>query len=138
MSDDQGVGWEELATIVGEVYSERGLNPKNCLVYAENYGQAGSIEHFNNRQFEVKSFADTYRLWVEDEIPESVNNLIYVNDELGEDVANLFAQIENIGSIQNPLAREEGTTIYLCSQPRSSFKVFWEGRVKEVKAYFGI
>jgi hypothetical protein len=77
-------------------------------------------------------------LWVEEKIPESVNHLIYVNDELGEDISALFEKIEVIGSIQNPLAREQGTTVYLCSQPNRSFKEFWEEKVKEVKNHFGI
>jgi hypothetical protein len=132
------IGWNELAEIVKKGYSKRNLNTQNCLVYAENYGQAGAIEHFSNGLIDVNSFADSYRLWVEEKIPESVNHLIYVNDELGEDISALFEKIEVIGSIQNPLAREQGTTVYLCSQPNRSFKEFWEEKVKEVKNHFGI
>jgi hypothetical protein len=57
-----------------------------------------------------------------------------VNDELGGDVDSLFANIIVAGSIQNPYAREKGTTVYMCRQPRADFAMFWHKRVREVKS----
>ncbi len=132
------LGWEELAEIVRKTYLENDLNAQNTLVYAEDYGEGGSVDHFNQDILEIVSFSDSYRLWVKDTIPNTVVNLVYINDELGEDVEALFESIEIAGSIQNPLARERGTSVYLCQKPRSSFKEFWEGRVQEVKDYYGL
>ncbi len=58
---------------------------------------------------------------------------MYVNNELGRDVDSLFANIIVAGSITNPYAREKGTTVYMCRDPRKDFPEFWHRRVMEVK-----
>jgi hypothetical protein len=45
---------------------------------------------------------------------------------LGENVAQLFGKTEEIGRITNPLARESGVQVCLCSSPGQSFNKFWE------------
>ena len=59
--------------------------------------------------------------------------MIYINDELGEDVRHLFANIQSVGSITDTLAREYGTTVYLCREPRVDLDSFWRVRVREVR-----
>jgi hypothetical protein len=59
-------------------------------------------------------------------------NLIYINGELGDDVQSLFAECREIGRIQNPLARESGVGVWLCTLPRSSFNEFWKQRVPQI------
>ncbi len=59
---------------------------------------------------------------------------MYVNDELGGDVDSLFANIIIAGKIKNPYARENGTTVYMCREPRGDFREFWHRRVREVKS----
>lgn len=131
------LGWPELAALVQKADERAGGNP--YLIYGENYGQAGAVEHYfrkNGRRVEVASFADSYRLWAPDTIAADVETLIYINDELGEDVQALFADIQLVGRIENPLARERGTSVWLCRQPRSSAAEFWAERVKMVKSVF--
>lgn len=60
--------------------------------------------------------------------------LNYRHDELGEDVQNGFADIQKIGAVQHPLARERGTAVRLCRRPNGSLPAFWAARVGEVKA----
>lgn len=128
------LGWEELGGLVEKAYDTADDQP-HTIVYAENYGQAGAISRFCSpkvpRPF---SFSDTYRLWIPIDIDATA--LIYVNDELGEDVEALFADIRLIGKIETPYAREGGTMVYLCQQPRSSFPEFWEKRVGTAVAEF--
>lgn len=133
------LGWPELAALTDTALAHAG-NPNNCLVYAENYGQAGAIAHLGRLSPGVRqaSFSDSWRLWAPEQLPDSVNTLIYVNDELGEDVAALFPDIQKIGEITHPLARERGTSVWLCRQPRESLPDFWAERVREVKAYYGL
>lgn len=123
------LGWEELAGIVEEAYA-KSAEPEKTLIYAENYGQAGSIERFAPSVPKVASFSDTYRLWVPR--PDELTALIYVNDELGEDVAATFRKIELIGQLEHPFARERGTSVYLCEEPISDFGEVWKNRVLEV------
>ncbi len=127
------LGWPELGRAAIAAY--RQLPPGTpVLVYGENYGQAGAVDYFGRLQGlpPAVSFSDTYRLWIPDSI--SAQALIYINDDLGRDVHNLFADIRPIGSITDSLAREFGTTVYLCRQPRQDLDQFWRERVKIVRS----
>ena len=52
---------------------------------------------------------------------------------MGEDVEALFVDIQKVGAIENPLAREYGTTVWMCRQPRADMDAFWSARVLEVR-----
>jgi hypothetical protein len=128
------LGWNELGKIVMKA-CDSVIDKQSIFIYAENYGEAGSIEHYG-ASFGVENvacFSDSYLLWAPDTIPASKVAFIYVNDELGRDVDSLFASIDSIGSITNPNAREYGTSVYLCRHPRSDFRKFWADRVAQVK-----
>jgi len=128
------LGWDELGNIVIEACDT--IPDKNrILIYGENYGQAGAIDHFGRGHGlpAATSFSDSYRLWIPDTIPDRKDIFIYVNDELGKDIDSLFAHIDSAGSITNPYAREFGTTVFLCTMPRGDFRSFWEKSVKSVK-----
>lgn len=56
----------------------------------------------------------------------------HINNELGKDVESLFQDIQEVGRITNPLAREFGTRVYLCQKPRTSFNQFWTLRVQNL------
>ncbi len=124
------MGWEELAQLA--VRACRAAEGEDFFLYCENYGQAGAVDYYGKGQGipPAVSFSDTYRLW----LPRttSANTLIYINDELGEDVAELFEDIQLIGAISNPHARERGTSVYLCRRPRRPLPEFWDEVVAEV------
>jgi hypothetical protein len=129
------LGWKELATITAEAYRQA-KEPDKVLIYGENYGQAGAID-FYGREMGLPgavSFADTYRIWAPEQI--NANTLIYINNELGEDVAEAFAEIRIIGSISHPMARERGTTVYLCQSPTVDVRAFWAERVQFFRSYW--
>lgn len=131
------LGWQELASIVDQA-ADSVENTANLFLYCENYGQAGAVGLFSTNPLlpQVVSFSDTYRIWAPDTLDPAVNTMIYVNDELGEDVEAVFQRIEIIGEVQEPLARERGTKVYLCREPRTDFGEFWKKRVAMVKSYF--
>ena len=52
---------------------------------------------------------------------------------MGDDVRMLFGKITEVGKISNRDAREFGTTVYLCQEPRDSFNKFWQERIKGEK-----
>lgn len=132
------LGWDELGSIVVRA-CDTIADKDRIMIYAENYGQAGAIEHFGRSSLpEVASFSDSYILWVPDSIPREKDLFIYVNHELGSDVDSLFARIDSVGSITHPHSREYGTTVYLCRSPRADFRAFWTERVKEVRTYYGL
>lgn len=121
------LGWDELARLAEQAVEQAG---EPVLLYAENYGQAGAIDHLGRDLPPAVSFADSYRLWLPD--TTSAQALVYVNDELGKDVADLFADIRLIGQVEHPYAREHGTKVYLCRRPRQPLGPFWAERVRMV------
>lgn len=128
------IGWDDLGNIVIKA-CDTVENKARIMIYAENYGQAGSIDHYGRPYGlpQVVSFSDSYLMWVPDSISPDVDLFFYVNNELGSDIDSLFAHIDSVGSITNPYAREFGTTVYMCRSPRSDFRSFWSARVREVK-----
>lgn len=72
------------------------------------------------------SFHESFVYWIPHRFEPDVEYLVYINDELGEDIRSLFQNIEIVGCISNPHAREYGTTVYLCSRPRHRFNAFWK------------
>lgn len=131
------LGWQEIASLVDQA-ADRIESPETLFLYCENYGQAGAVSRFatNPKLPGVVSFSDTYRIWAPDTLAPAVNTMIYVNDEMGEDVQAIFNRIEVIGEVQNPLARERGTKVYLCREPKSDFGTFWKTRAAMVKSYY--
>ncbi len=128
-------GWDELFEATLAAY-EKARSNGEVLIYGEGYWEAGIISHYGPAHGlpEAVSFSDSFRLWV----PDSTNarTLIYINDELGEDVKELFADIEIVGGIEHPYARERGTKVYLCRNPRQPVGPFWAKRVAQVRATF--
>jgi hypothetical protein len=127
------LGWNELAEITNKAWQK--VDNKNaCIIYAENYGQAGAISIIGKEYKlpEAICFNDNFRYWIPKSLPTEITEFIYINDELGKDIKELFSDIKEIGRINNPLAREYGTQVYLCKKPNQSFNQFWKARIKEI------
>jgi hypothetical protein len=80
------------------------------------------------------SFSDNFRYWIPWNPDHEITEFIYINNELGKDVGLLFEDIQEIGRITNPLAREYGTQVYLCKKPRISFNQFFHERLQKFKS----
>jgi hypothetical protein len=130
------LGWDELGKIVVKACDT--IKDKNrIMIYCENYGQAGSVDYCGRCHGlpPAVSFSDSYRLWVPDSVRKEQDIFFYVNDELGRDVDSIFAQIDTVGRIENPYAREYGTTVFMCRKPVADFPKFWKERVAWVKSH---
>jgi hypothetical protein len=127
------VGWEELTSLANKAYNMV-PDKKACIIYCENYGQAGAITVIGKKYKlpEAICFSESFRYWIPEKIEPDPTAFIYINDELGEDVSKLFTKITNIGHISNPDAREFGTTVYLCQDPVMSFNKFWTERISRL------
>lgn len=128
------LGWDELGNIVLKA-TDTIADKSRIMLYGENYGQAGAMDYYcrGHNLPPAASFSDSYVLWLPDTIPHGRDILIYVNDEPGEDIDSLFASITLCGRITHPLARERGTSVYMCREPRSSFDEFWQSRTAMVR-----
>jgi 4-amino-4-deoxy-L-arabinose transferase-like glycosyltransferase len=125
------LGWEELTAVTDSAW---GMVPdkKAAFIYCENYGQAGAVAVIGKKYGlpEPVCFSESFRYWIPEKFDSDITAFIYINDELGDDVRQLFRKIIKVGSIQNPDAREYGTTVYLCEDPVMSFNEFWTARLK--------
>ncbi len=131
------LGWQEMADLAIEAWKRSGGHDR-AVIYAENYGEAGAIEHYGGPAGlpPVISFADSYRLWAPDILPRQLSSFIYVNDELGADIDSVFAKTTLIGRVGHPHARERGVGVFLLSEPDSAAWDFYSGVAGRVKASF--
>ena len=129
------IDWEDMADATNEFYKTV-EDKERILIYGEDYCHAGATNFFGKKYNfpPVQSFTDSYLFWIPDTISSKVDHFIYINDEMGNDVRNLFGTIDSLPAMKNPLAREYGTMVYFCTDPKKPFKNLWEQRVKEERA----
>jgi hypothetical protein len=127
------LGWDELATNTAKAYKQV-PDKKATMIYAENYGEAGAVMVLGKKYNlpEPVCFSESFFYWFPRNPEHEITNFIYINSELGDDVNQLFADCRLIGKIENPLAREYGTGVWLCTNPKSSFNDFWRQRIPQI------
>jgi hypothetical protein len=127
------LGWDELAAITATAYKQV-QDKDHTMIYAENYGEAGAIMVLGKKYDlpEPVCFYESFFYWIPREPAYEIKTIIYINDEIGPDVSNLFTECSEIGRIQNPLSREYGTGVWLCSNPRSSINEFWKRMMPQI------
>ncbi len=120
------LGWRELTDKVAAAYHKE-PDPAAVMIFCENYGQAAALRVIGEAAGlpEPVSFSDAFNAWVPRGFDPPVTVLYYINDEQGEDVTELFASVAIIAAIENPHAREYGSTIYRFSHPKQPFSAFW-------------
>ena len=129
-------GWKELANLVVMAYDKLDSNEqKHCLIFAQNYGQAGAIQFYGKPHGlpDPVSLNDAFLFWA----PDSVNNnmLIVVDDKPGA-LDSLFATYHVFGTVNDRYFRERGLNVYVCRNPRPIWQQYYVDRVKEEKANF--
>lgn len=116
------LGWDEIAKKVAKAYNS--LTPEqqqHTQIYADNYGEAGAIHHYGKKYNlpEVASLNSSFTLWAPDSL--NADYIIYVDDQGGGNIRSFQSAIESyrkIGEVENPLAREKGTGIFLITHPK--------------------
>jgi len=131
------LGWDEIVAITAKIY-EQEQHKQSTIIYAENYGEAGAIMVLGKKYNlpEPICFSENFYYWIPENQEHEVSTLIYINDKPGNDVMNLFADCREVGQILNPLARELGTGVWLCTNPRSSFNEFLVKRISQIRNPF--
>ena len=131
-------GWEELTQKVAKTYNT--LTPeqkKQTIIYADNYGLAGALHHFGPQYNlpEPVCLNSSFALWAPDSI--SAQYVIYINSTRYWDGAAVFAPMVDscriVDTITNPLAVENGTVIYLLTNPKSAFFARYEKHLAETR-----
>jgi hypothetical protein len=119
------IGWEELSRMVGETFQK--LTPEQqakCVIMANNYGEAGSVNFYGAKYNmpPVISYNDSYIFWA----PESIDAeyLIKIGDS--DNLEELFNQVDIVGRISTPYARQEGTPVYYCADPKTDINLVYQ------------
>jgi hypothetical protein len=127
-------GWNTMTGLVAKAWNQ--LTPeqqKHTRIYADNYGEAGAI-HYLGKQYnlpDVVSLNSSFTLWAPDSL--AARYIIYVDDEGGSNINSFKASIESyrkIGEVDNPLAVEKGTGVFLIVNPGPALN---ERYVKELQ-----
>lgn len=120
------VGWRELAEKTEKALAA--FPDKNrVLVLCDNYGQAGAIHYYTQGRVKAQSFHGDYGVWLDTETP--YRHLLRIKsaegreEELNE-TAPHFQTAQKVDSLENPLAREYLTTIFVFREAKYPFNAF--------------
>ena len=126
------LGWRELAHKVDLAYSQV-KDKKHTLVICDNYGLAGAINYYSKyKDINAVSFHADYKYWFN--LKDDIRTVISVKCAANEDIENkgdslLFEKIVLSGRIENPFARENGTSIFLMTGPKTSINAIIKERL---------
>ena len=124
------IGWKEMAAHASIAYNRLSEeDKKGTLIFCNNYGQAGALNFYNRgRTPEAYSFSTDYLFWIPENL--KITNVILIGKYPDNKVVQLFDRIEKIGSVDNQLAREKGTSVYLMSGANEKFSGIFNAEVK--------
>ncbi|UOQ54811.1 glycosyltransferase family 39 protein [Hymenobacter cellulosivorans] len=115
------ISWREMAGLALQGYQQ--LTPaqqQHLIIITDNYGEAGALNFYNHgRMPAAVSYNADYAYW----FPplEGLQTVILVTeDPLEADDAIHFKSSTLVGRVQNPLAREKGTAVYMLHGPDSA------------------
>ncbi|MBE9586792.1 glycosyltransferase family 39 protein [Mucilaginibacter sp. JRF] len=130
------LGWDEMAELTAKAY--HGLSEQaqtQTRIFAENYGQAGAISVFGKRLNlpPVVCLNSSFSLWAPDSLVPKY--LIYIaEDEDGvKELQPFIERYVKIGTINNPLAREKGSGVYLLYNPLPSLNQRYQKELAELR-----
>jgi hypothetical protein len=109
------LGWKEAAGLVMEAWQRIPQHArKNTLVICDNYGQAGAVNYYNRgRMAAAVSFNADYVYWFPPS--DTLEYIVLLGREPGEAYRPLIGRTELVGAVQDTLAREYGSGVYLLS-----------------------
>lgn len=120
-------GWPEQVALIDSVY--KSLSPEEqgqCLIWAENYGEAGAVQHFGKQYGLPAPTSKHGSFWIWGPGKRSGEVVISIGNET-DDVNYFFEDVKLIKRIQHPYAIEEEQNIplYLCKKPKITLHDYW-------------
>jgi hypothetical protein len=133
------LGWQEMAALSRKGYAQVPDSDKPyTLIMCGNYGQAGALNYYNHGRIPLaSSFAADYVFW----FPrmDTIRCIVLLDDEPDERAHRYSTQIIEVGKVQNPLAREYGTGVYLLKgvspELPVKFKEWQQAAIKKFRRY---
>ena len=120
-------GWENMALRVARVYySLPEFDRAHCRIYAQNYGEAGSIDFFGKQLGLPATLCGHNSYWYWSEGLDSCTSLIIVGGNI-EDHKNVFESVIVADVIDHPYAMpyERHLPIYVCRMPKIALNEVW-------------
>jgi 4-amino-4-deoxy-L-arabinose transferase-like glycosyltransferase len=127
------LGWEEMAAKTAAAYYSLTLEQrKHTIIFADNYGEAGALHAYRKKYKlpDVVCLNSSFALWAPENL--KADYLIYISDD--NDVSDLKPVVESykrMGGIENKLAREYGTGIFLITHPSPVLNKVYQKHRKE-------
>lgn len=113
------LSWPDMARLVDRALA--GVPKTEVLVFCDNYGQAGAVNFYSESGVSAVSFNADYAGWFD--LSRPIGYVVLVRNAWEEDAriteAALFGRIDYIGEVTDPFARENGTKVYLLSEPKT-------------------
>ncbi len=121
-------GWEEQVKLVDSVYQS--LSPKeknNCVLWAENYGEAGALKILGNKYHLPNPISRHGSFWTWGHGNKDADVWISLGNEQ-ESVEYVFEDIELVKIIthQYAIGEENGIPLYICRKPKVNIEKWWK------------
>jgi hypothetical protein len=130
------IGWKELAFKVDQIYTEIN-DPIHTLVLCDNYGQAGAINFYTSiPDMRAVTLHADYINWLP--LENEIRHVVLIQNPDDDDPDRkreipMFEEVKRVGKVENPLARECGTSIYALLNARISInEILMKERDKKV------
>lgn len=120
-------GWEEQVKLVDSVYNS--LSPmerKNCVIWAENYGEAGAIQILGDNYGLPDPISRHGSFWMWGYGNKNAGVWISIGNEK-ESVEHAFNEVELVKIIEHKYAisEENGIPLYICRRPKVDIDKWW-------------
>ncbi|WP_407426034.1 glycosyltransferase family 39 protein [Arcticibacter sp.] len=130
------IGWDELLALTKQAYNRiPAQRRKNATIFAENYGEAGAIDHLGKQAGlpPAVSLSSSFTLWAPNSV--SYQDLIFIDDKgIIEEIKPLFGTAILVGQISHPYSRELGTKVWLLQAPLADFNSRYQYALKEKRS----
>lgn len=121
-------GWEEQVKLVDSVYQSLSTKEKNnCVLWAENYGEAGALKIIGNKYNLPNPISRHGSFWTWGYGNKNADVWISLGNEKPS-VEYLFEEVELIKIITHKYAIDEENRIplYICRKPKVDIQKWWE------------
>lgn len=127
------LGWKEMASKALIAYNTLSDSAKEkTLVFCDNYGQTGALNFYNRGKMpEAYSFNTDYLFWIPPGL--KIKNVLLVGDAPDENIQKLFDHFSKEGVVENPNAREKGTSVFLLLGAKEGFPDFFRTEMNRRK-----
>lgn len=124
------LGWKEMASKALIAYNTLPDSTKReTLVFCDNYGQTGALNFYNRgKMAQACSFSNDYLFWIPNNL--KINNVLLIGKPPDENIQKLFRHFSKMAVVENPDAREKGTSVFLLSGATNEFEKFFMQEVE--------